>query len=157
MKSIPTSKIAKVTATILAITPILLTWNVNSAQAALDSQAIERVNSLSLSTNNNTTQPQQSNTNRIANNQRARSNKFLQRGIEAQAAGIPDLALKYYAEAVTIDPENAHAWLWTGTLLGKTPMGIKAIKLSALLFQIQEDSEGFETAIAWLQEFGVND
>jgi tetratricopeptide (TPR) repeat protein len=157
MNSSYISKTVKSTLTTALIVPFLFAFNVNSAHAELDSQASKRVSNLNLTVKSDTAKVRGNNTDLASNYKSIRSNKYLRLGIEAQEAENPDLALKYYAEAVTIDPENANAWLWTGTLLGKSPMGIKALKLSALLFQIQEDSKGFETAIAWLHEFGVED
>jgi hypothetical protein len=57
-------KAVKLTVTTVLILPSLFTFNINSAQASLDAQAIDRVNNLSLTVENNRTQSQQNNPDR---------------------------------------------------------------------------------------------
>jgi hypothetical protein len=147
------SKIIKAT----IVTGLVLTFNVNHAQAGLDSQAIEKVNSLNLKITNNPTPSRSNNTNLIANNDRARSMKYLEIGMEAQKNLNNGLALTAYYKALKFDNENAHAWLCVGTIFGNTETGIKAIKLAAHFFELQGDEECHKIAIDLLEKFDAND
>jgi tetratricopeptide (TPR) repeat protein len=150
------SNIVKVTLTTIPIVTSLLTWNINSAQASLDSQAIDRVNYLSLTVTNNTTQPSPNNTDLAANN-RGRSLKYQQIGIEAHKAEDYETALENYYLALNLDPENGHVWLLAGSILGNSEEGIKCIRIAAQLFKLQGDREGYQAAIDLLAKFDAND
>jgi hypothetical protein len=157
MKFSHISKIIKVILATGLIGSSLLALNVNSAQAGLDSQAIEGVNSLNLTVKNNPAPSRSNNTNLIANNDLARSMKYLEIGMEAQKDGNKELALANYYTALKFDNENAHAWLVVGTIFGNTGTGIKAIKLAAQLFEIQGDEDCYKIAIDLLAKFDAND
>jgi tetratricopeptide (TPR) repeat protein len=135
----------------------LLTWNVNSAQAGLDLQAIDRVKSLSLIVKNDTAKVRENNTDLASNYNRARSIQYQEIGIEAQKIGDYEAALFNYKNAIQFDRENGHAWFLVGTLLGNTKLGIESLTVAAALFKAQEDDECYRRAIDLLQKFGAID
>lgn len=149
------SKIAKFTLTTVIIVPSLFTFNANSAQAGVGIQAIERVNNLSLTVNNDRTQPQQHNLDRVAANNRARSIQDRQIEMSDRAAEDYDLAVENYEIALNIDPSNGDVWLLAGELLGNTEDGIKFARIAAQLFKLQGDERGYQSAIDLLKRFGV--
>jgi tetratricopeptide (TPR) repeat protein len=81
-----------------------------------------------------------------------RSMKYVDLGIAAQKRGQDRQALLYYHQALKIDETNAYAFMGAATLLGATEEGIACMKAAATLFQEQDNQEGFEVAINWLNE-----
>ncbi|WP_310484131.1 hypothetical protein [Chamaesiphon sp. VAR_48_metabat_403] len=157
MKLSHISKVIKATLVTGLILPSLLIANISSAQAGVDSQAIDGVNSLSLTVKNNPTPSRSTNTNLIANNDRAMSIEYQEIGMKYQKEGKNELALKNYYIALKLDSENAHALLLVGTIFGNTGTGIKAIKLAAQMFELQGDEECYKIAIDLLEKFDAND
>jgi tetratricopeptide (TPR) repeat protein len=99
---------------------------------------------------------------RTPNNRRAssasdRSMRYTRMGFEAQKRGDETKALGYYTKAVEIDPTNAYAFMAAGNLLGDTKEGIICMKAAAVLFKQQENQEGYDAAIGWLQEKGISE
>jgi tetratricopeptide (TPR) repeat protein len=84
-----------------------------------------------------------------------RSMKYVEMGMAAQKEGDEKQALEYYYQAVKIDQTNAVAFLLAGNLLGDTEDGIACVKAAGVLFQVQENQEGYELAMTWLKEHGV--
>jgi tetratricopeptide (TPR) repeat protein len=84
-----------------------------------------------------------------------RSMNYVEMGMAAQKEGNEKQALEYYYQAVQIDQTNAVAFLLAGNLLGDTEDGIACVKAAGILFQAQENQEGYELAMTWLQEHGV--
>jgi tetratricopeptide (TPR) repeat protein len=150
-------KVFKTTLAIGAIVSSAATFNVDAAQADLDSQAIDRVNSLNLKVKTKPTTSRSTNTNLIADNDRALSVEYQEIGMKYQKEGNNELALKNYYIALKFNDENAHAWLLVGTIFGNTDTGIKAIKLAAQLFKLQEDEDCYKIAMDLLEKFDAND
>ena len=86
-----------------------------------------------------------------------RSMGYVKMGMDAEKQGDSAQALEYYYQAVTADNTNATAFLLAGNLLGETEDGIACIKAAGVLFQAQENQEGYELAMTWLQEHNVAD
>jgi tetratricopeptide (TPR) repeat protein len=84
-----------------------------------------------------------------------RSMKYVEMGMAAQKEGDEKQALEYYYQAVKIDQTNAVAFLLAGNLLGDTEDGIACVKAAGVLFQAQENQEGYELAMTWLKEHGI--
>ena len=84
-----------------------------------------------------------------------RSMGYVKMGMDAQKQGDPTQALEYYYQAVKTDKTNAVAFLLAGNLLGETDDGIACIKAAMLLFQVQENQEGYELAVTWLKEHHI--
>ncbi|WP_310415595.1 hypothetical protein [Chamaesiphon sp. OTE_8_metabat_110] len=84
-----------------------------------------------------------------------RSMGYVKMGLDAQKQGNPNQALEYYYQAVKTDNTNAVAFLLAGSLLGETDDGIACIKAAMLLFQAQENQEGYELAVAWLKAHNI--
>ena len=84
-----------------------------------------------------------------------RSMGYVKMGMDAQKQGEPTQALEYYYQAVKTDKTNAVAFLLAGNLLGETDDGIACIKAAMLLFQAQENQEGYELAVTWLKEHNI--
>jgi tetratricopeptide (TPR) repeat protein len=84
-----------------------------------------------------------------------RSMGYVKMGLDAQKQGEPDRALEYYYQAVKTDETNAFAFLLAGNLLGKTDDGIACIKAAMVLFQAQNNQEGYELAVTWLKEHNI--
>ncbi len=84
-----------------------------------------------------------------------RSMGYVKMGMDAQKQGDTAQALEYYYQAVKIDKTNAVAFLLAGNLIGKTEDGIACVKAAGVLFQAQENQEGYELAMTWLKEHGV--
>lgn len=100
--------------------------------------------------------PTRTNNRQIANASE-RSMAYVRQGLAAQKAGNDRLALEYYYRAVKIDRTNAVAFMAAGNLLGDTDEGISCMKAAALLFQRQENQEGYEMATNWLAERGASE
>jgi hypothetical protein len=86
-----------------------------------------------------------------------RSMAYVRQGLAAQKDGNNRLALDYYYRAVKLDRTNAVAFMAAGNLLGDTDEGISCMKAAALLFQRQENQEGYEMATSWLAERGASE
>jgi hypothetical protein len=99
----------------------------------------------------------QSNYNRQVASASERSMAYVRQGLAAQRAGNDRQALEYYYVAVKIDRTNAVAFMAAGNLLGDTDEGISCMKAAALLFQRQENQEGYEMATNWLAERGASE
>jgi cytochrome c-type biogenesis protein CcmH/NrfG len=91
----------------------------------------------------------------IASNS-AKSMEYTKLGIAAQKQGDEDSALLYYYQAVKLDETNAVAFLGAGTLLGWTKDGIACVQAAAILFQTQGNQEGYDLAMAWLEQHGIS-
>lgn len=81
-----------------------------------------------------------------------RSMKYVDLGIAAQKRGQDRQALLYYHQALKIDETNAYAFMGAATLLGANDEGITCMKAAATLFQEQDNPEGYEVAMNWLNE-----
>lgn len=86
-----------------------------------------------------------------------RSMGYVKMGMAAEKQGDSAQALEYYYRAVKTDNTNAVAFLLAGNLLGETEDGIACIKAAGVLFQAQENQEGYELAMTWLKEHNVAD
>jgi hypothetical protein len=86
-----------------------------------------------------------------------RSMAYVRQGLAAQKTGNDRLALEYYYLAVKLDRTNAVAFMAAGNLLGDTDEGISCMKAAALLFQRQENQQGYELATSWLAEHGASE
>lgn len=86
-----------------------------------------------------------------------RSMQYVRQGLTAQKRGDERQALLYYYRAVKTDKTNAVAFMAAGNLLGESEEGIACMKAAATLFRQQENQEGYELAMGWLQERGVAD
>lgn len=142
------SKAVKLTLATILTVPSLFTFNVNSAQAGLDSQAIDRVNNPSSIVKTTTD---------LAANNHGRSIQYQQIEISTQAAEDYDLPVEDYEIALNIDPINGDVWLLAGELLGNTEEGIKFVRIAAQLFKLQGDERGYQSAIDLLKKFGASD
>lgn len=83
------------------------------------------------------------------------SMRYVRRGLTAQKQGDERQALLFYYEALKLDRTNAVAFMAAGNLLGDTEEGITCMRAAALLFQQQQNQEGYEMATSWLQERGT--
>ena len=83
------------------------------------------------------------------------SMRYVQRGLAAQKQGDERQALLFYYEALKLDRTNAVAFMAAGNLLGDTEEGITCMRAAALLFQQQQNQEGYEMATSWIQERGA--
>ncbi|WP_310484129.1 hypothetical protein [Chamaesiphon sp. VAR_48_metabat_403] len=142
------SKAVKLTLATILTVPSLFTFNVNSAQAGLDSQAIDRVNNPSSIVKTTTD---------LAANNHNRSIQYQQIEISTQAEQDYDLPVEDYEIALNIDPINGDVWLLAGELLGNTEEGIKFVRIAAQLFKLQGDERGYQSAIDLLKKFGASD
>jgi tetratricopeptide (TPR) repeat protein len=104
----------------------------------------------STSTNNN--RPSED---RRAANDSEQSMKYTRMGWEAQKNGETTTALKYYTQAVELDPNNGYAFMAAGSLLGQTKEGILCMKAAAMLFKQQGNQEGYTASINLLGEWGI--
>ena len=138
-------------------TLIFFILNINSALAGLDSQAIDRVNSLKLTVKNGTTQIQGNNTKSASNYKHNLSVKYQELAYKAQLAGDEETAFIYYTKSIQLDEQNGHSWYLIGTLLGNTEIGIKSLTVAALLFEQQGDDDCYQLAISLLKKFGAID
>jgi tetratricopeptide (TPR) repeat protein len=86
-----------------------------------------------------------------------RSMSYVKMGLAAEKQGDAAQALEYYYQAVKTDNTNAIAFLLAGNLLGETEDGIACIKAAGVLFQAQENQEGYELAMTWLKVHNVAD
>jgi tetratricopeptide (TPR) repeat protein len=86
--------------------------------------------------------------------------QYYNRGLKAQEKGDIDAAFELYAQSLKLDPMNGHAWLVVGSTLceqGKIKLGIKALKISVQVLEMQGDSECHDMAISLLQKYGVEE
>jgi hypothetical protein len=61
-------------------------------------------------------------------------------------------ALGHFYEAAKIDPENPYPYLGLALVSGKTsPEGVAFMTKAAELFERENDREGYELAVEWLQ------
>lgn len=89
---------------------------------------------------------------------RERSMEYIKQGIEAQAAGNIELALKSYSKAIQVDENNPYAYLFAGQLIGQVDKetGINCGKAAVKLSVDQRDRECYEMAIALLKSLEDN-
>ncbi|AFY91779.1 tetratricopeptide repeat protein [Chamaesiphon minutus] len=114
------------------------------------------VNTLTIKRIEESKTPSRTNNRQFANASE-RSMAYVRQGLAAQRAGNDRLALEYYYRAVKLDRTNAVAFMAAGNLLGDTDEGISCMKAAALLFQRQENQEGYEMATNWLAERGASE
>jgi tetratricopeptide (TPR) repeat protein len=113
------------------------------------------VNSLTIQTANPAKTPARTNKQRQIAADTESSMRYVRRGLAAQKQGDERQALLFYYEALKLDRTNAVAFMAAGNLLGDTEEGITCMKAAALLFQQQQNREGYEMATSWLQERGA--
>jgi tetratricopeptide (TPR) repeat protein len=113
------------------------------------------------SSNINPTESNRTNNNRPSEDRRAATNdseqsmKYTRMGWEAQKNGETTTALKYYTQAVELDPNNGYAFMAAGSLLGQTKEGILCMKAAAMLFKQQGNQEGYTASVNLLGEWGI--
>jgi hypothetical protein len=91
-------------------------------------------------------------------NKRERSMEYVQKGLAVQQETGDEMeAMQYYYEALKIDITNPAAFMAAGNLLGNTEAGINCVKAAALLFDAEEDREGYELAMSWLAQHGISE
>jgi hypothetical protein len=78
------------------------------------------------------------------------------KGIDAQTAGNPKVALDNYGKAVEADPSFGYPYLFVGQLIGDSAIGIECVKFSLSLFKEQNDKDGYNAAIELLRAFHVD-
>jgi tetratricopeptide (TPR) repeat protein len=91
---------------------------------------------------------------RVANDSE-QSMKYTRMGWESQKNGETTTALKYYTQAVELDPNNGYAFMAAGSLLGQTKEGILCMKAAAMLFKQQGNQEGYTASVNLLGEWGI--
>jgi hypothetical protein len=145
-------KLAQMSLVALAFVPLGLTFNVGAASAKLNTtQNIQH----NLPAKNIIAKVDPDNSIATSNN-RDRSMEYVKKGLLVQQeAGKEQEAMLYYYEAVKIDTTNPMAFMAAGNLLGDTDEGITCVKAAALLFQAEENEEGYQLAINWLTERGI--
>jgi tetratricopeptide (TPR) repeat protein len=114
-------------------------------------------NSLSINPASNPTNNKRSNEDRRVANNSEQSMKYTRMGWEAQKNGETTTALKYYTEAVELDPTNGYAFMAAGSLLGQTKEGILCLKAAAMLFKQQGNQEGYTVSVNLLGEWGISE
>ena len=96
------------------------------------------------------------NDNRQAYKENEESLRYTRLGWESQQKGEKEEALAYYVKAVEIDDHNAYAYMAAGSLLGETKEGIVCMKAAVVLFKEQENQEGYQASLAWLEEHNID-
>jgi Flp pilus assembly protein TadD len=87
------------------------------------------------------------------------SMRYVGMGWAAQKRGEDIEALIYYRQAIELDETNAVAFMALGTLLdkvGKTEEAIISVKVALVLFAAQDNKEGQDLGMSWLEAHGVN-
>ncbi len=115
------------------------------------------LNSLTINPTSNPTNNKRPNQDRRVANNSEQSMKYTRMGWEAQKNGETTTALKYYTQAVEIDPTNAYAFMAAGSLLGQTKEGILCMKAAAMLFKQQGNEEGYTVSVNLLGEWGISE
>lgn len=113
--------------------------------------------SLINATDSNRTSNERPNQDRRVASDSEQSMKYTRMGWEAQKNGDKTTALKYYTQAVELDPQNGYAFMAAGSLLGQTKEGILCLKAAAMLFKQQGNQEGYTVSVNLLGEWGISE
>jgi Cohesin loading factor len=139
------------------VSPILVTASNAHAELApgIDTLTIKTIqrSKVPVENNNNRNNSNNSNT-RVATNSQ-RSMQYVRQGLSSQKRGDEKQALLYYYKALKLDKTNAVAFMAAGNLLGESEEGIACMRAAATLFRQQENREGYDLAMGWLQERGA--
>jgi tetratricopeptide (TPR) repeat protein len=157
------SNLTKIAIATLTIFPITSTLNISSAHAELSQKAIDsiaNISSLNSPYQTKIAQLQVDNSEgyKIAGNPDL-SMRYVGLGWAAQKRGEDSEALIYYRQAIELDETNAVAFMALGTLLdkfGKTEEAITSVKVALILFATQDNKEGQDLGMSWLEAHGVN-